>query len=879
MSKTNNINKTLQDNLCIDCGICDVSCPHDAIEMHFDENKNFRPKVFDDKCTDCGICYAVCPMSSKNLNNRIKDASRDGLSYGLNNTKGIFKGYEEKYSDYIQSASGGVLSALLKHLIETKVIDTVIHAEQLLGDDKNPYFKSSISHSSEEIDAKRSSFYYPINFSPTLKNAMDNDKMQSIVVLGTPCVLSGIKQLRKYNKALDKKIRFTFSLTCSHNVSGQFTDCLVKNINPNTSDKFKFKHRDKLDIKKDSEFNNSLKNDSKYIRKNRNNTCFTNNWRSYSYAHEGCLYCPDFFGADADAGFKDAWGFSIDRKEGETVFFVNSEELISSLSEMKKEKKVSYSSVSKSALIKSQKDTLLLKTYFAPLKQKKHSKLNSTKPKQENIRYSILEKLLINLDHWIKKSNSRKSKKEFLKASKPLSKRRLKWSAFLTRKIGVYLNILSIPRENQAKFEVLYTAGFGYDNIGDEAQLSSNLELWNDFYPEAKLTILSPNIDYTRKVHGNYDILPASRKTFWGMHNVEYGGLSERKIFKIFFQYRFVNLKIAAFFLKYFNRTIFLSPQSSYLLKRIQKANLLHIGGGGYLTGKTQSRLFDNMGLIWAANYFKLDVILSGHNIGIWQNSYQKKIAKQLKKAAFIGLRDNEASIKDLKSIGISDTKKVFPLFDDALFCSNATEDELAQFFVKNNLKREDKYILINAYFFKNTEKLVKSTIENLAKIIDRKFQNKGYQIILLSMHDTDIAALEFFKKSLKTESHIFSHNNNFKIVISLVRNSNFMISMRHHPIIFAMSGGVPTISIVFDDYFKHKNIGAMKLFEQENYVCREDEVVNGLFEKKLSTLIENREEISSIISKHAFEYKKKRGLIIKKYLKEFLNIKVSNSK
>ncbi len=876
---SNSVRVTVENNMCIDCGVCDVSCPHDAINMIFTDTLNYRPDVLEEKCTNCGICLAVCPMSEKNLSLRVAEAGRDKLYFGLNKSKAVLKGYETNYKTYIESASGGILSSLIKYLISHKIIDAVVHAEQLFGDQNTPYFQSSISKSIDEIEQKRSSFYHPINFSPTLKKIIEDDTIQSVAVLGTPCVLSAVKNLRKYHKAFNKKVKFSLSLVCSHNVSGQFTDYMATTMSK-SSEKKQFKHRDKVGIQKDSEFNNLVVVKDKIIRQNRNLTPFTKNWRSFSYAHEGCLYCPDFFGHDADAGFKDAWGYSVQQKEGETVFFVNNTELLDAIKAMKQEGIIHYTESSKEELIKSQKSTLISKTYFTQLRKNNYQIKNTRKPKstqtkESKIKYTLLEKALIKIEHFIKKKNLRKSKQVYQKTGKPLSNQRLKWSAFMLRKIGVYLSLLSLSRENEPNFEILYTAGFGYDNIGDEAQLSSNLELWQQFYPEAKLTILSPNPDYTRRVHGNYDIIKSGRKTFWGIHNVEYGGLSARPLFKWFFRYRFMLIKIASFTLKYFNRTVFISPQSAYLLKRIQKAHLLHIGGGGYLTGKTQSRLFDNMGLIWVANYFGLDVILSGHNIGIWQNNYQKRISKQLKKAIYIGLRDNKNSIDDLKEIGIDDSKKVYPLFDDALFCSGIPKNELKTAFEKNRLDFDKEYILVNCYFFKDTKQEVQESIEQLAKLINKNIDTKSFNIVLLSMHQSDNEALEYFKNKAPFETTIFNHQNNFKTVISLIRNSKMMISMRHHPLIFAMSGHVPSLSIVFDDYFKHKNIGAMELFNQEKYVCLNKELFDGSFEEKLSYILTHRAIISDEIAKEANLFLKKRGQVMKLYLKKYLKIEI----
>jgi polysaccharide pyruvyl transferase WcaK-like protein len=143
-------------------------------------------------------------------------------------------------------------------------------------------------------------------------------------------------------------------------------------------------------------------------------------------------------------------------------------------------------------------------------------------------------------------------------------------------------------------------------------------------------------------------------------------------------------------------------------------------------------------------------------------------------------------------------------------------------------------------------------------------------------MHASDLPALKYIQSHLKTASKIFIHNDDFKVVIALIQHAHLVISMRHHPIIFGMSGGVPTVSVVFDDYFKHKNIGAMKLFGQERFVLREHEVESGLFEDAFKQIIADRDSISAEISRHTKEFQKSRGLIIKKYLQKYTRLKLN---
>ena len=863
------------NNLCIGCGLCKVSCRDEAIVIKFDKNKEYKPIIDFDKCTYCTLCYANCPMAEQNLGKRIAEASIKKTEYGLDKAISFYKGYENNYDNYIKSSSGGILSALLKYLLQTKKIDAVIHAEQNFANNEvGEYFKASISKTVEEIDNKRSSFYYPIEFSEVLEDVIADDNIKNIAFLGTPCVISSVTYLLRTRKDLREKLKYKFSLMCSHNTSAQFTDMLVSSMTKDKGNK-KFKHRDKENISKDDNFNNTLKmSDGKKISTSRYNTPFTSNWRINSFVLNGCNYCPDFFGADADAGFKDAWGFTPEQKEGETVLFSNNEEISKMLIEMMEKQLISLSEITKKELIKSQKTTVADKSVYVQYRQKKKRYLK--KNVKQKIKFSFLEKVFLFANYSIKKTNQRFSKFLYRNFKKRTFDLLLKLPGFIVRKSSVYLGLLIAIREKNVKFEVLYTAGFGYENIGDEAQLSTNLQIWDKIADDVSVTLLSPNPAYTRKVHGSYDVIYASRNTLWGYRNLDYSGLGETKLFPLFFRIRLASVLVSALFIKYFNIGFFSSPERNYFLKRLKNTNVLHIGGGGYLTGKTPSRLFDYMGLLRVASFFKTDVILSGHNIGIWQNNHQKKVAKQLKKAKFIGLRDNDESIKSLKEISVYSEKKVIPLFDDALFCDDASHNELERLFKKNSLDINKKYILINSYFFKSTERLVKQTLIRLSKIVEDNFTTQEVEIVLLSMHDSDLPALKFIKKTLKIRSHIFSHDNDFRIVISLIRNAHIVISMRHHPIIFAMSAGVPALSIVFDDYFKHKNIGAMKLFKQEEFVCRENEVYDGTFENKLQNVITRRDAISSIIMSNTNSFRKNKGLIVRKYLKKYTNLKIN---
>ena len=60
---------TIDDNLCVGCGVCKPSCLYGAIELETDENdpKKQYPKILKYLCKGCGKCASVCPSKSIKL--------------------------------------------------------------------------------------------------------------------------------------------------------------------------------------------------------------------------------------------------------------------------------------------------------------------------------------------------------------------------------------------------------------------------------------------------------------------------------------------------------------------------------------------------------------------------------------------------------------------------------------------------------------------------------------------------------------------------------------------------------------------------------------------------------------------------------------------
>jgi len=54
----------VNQDLCIGCGLCEMSCPYGAIRLRKVEGVGFRAENLSALCKGCGICAAACPQKA-----------------------------------------------------------------------------------------------------------------------------------------------------------------------------------------------------------------------------------------------------------------------------------------------------------------------------------------------------------------------------------------------------------------------------------------------------------------------------------------------------------------------------------------------------------------------------------------------------------------------------------------------------------------------------------------------------------------------------------------------------------------------------------------------------------------------------------------------
>jgi polysaccharide pyruvyl transferase WcaK-like protein len=405
--------------------------------------------------------------------------------------------------------------------------------------------------------------------------------------------------------------------------------------------------------------------------------------------------------------------------------------------------------------------------------------------------------------------------------------------------------------------QIAVIGGFGFGNTGDEAQLNATVDLLTKRYPDFQIVVMSPKPNYTYEQHQCF-VQNASRVALFNQgypHDCYSGKFSSKQ--KITFLLNASLALLNAYLIRADLPTIFINARKSQYLQTIFESKLLYISGGGFLTGPTLSRLWDGAVLCKIASIFKTPVVMSGQTIGIWENNFNKMLAKWgFSNVEIITVRDEEYSLKDLKQIGLSG-EKYFATHDDALFCKKTEE----------RVVNEEDYVTINFHYWGMDDNTKKINIDKMHNIIEEILNKTSKKLVFIPMHISDKLSYDDYIKMYPNDRFIyFDYDYDFKKIRNVIANSKLCVTMKHHPIIFAMGENVPVISLAYSQYYIHKNMGALMQYEQEQYsinLAEDDYFVK--FQNLFDDILQNRARIVNKIVERKQKLKERKDVFLQK--------------
>lgn len=566
---------------------------------------------------------------------------------------------------------------------------------------------------------------------------------------------------------------------------------------------------------------------------------FTDYWRNYAFAQKACQYCSDFWGVEADVSAKDAWGPWSSSPKGTNIVFIHNPEFLA----LTKKNPNLFRYLKTSEAIRYEYLPIIYKQKFA--------------------RYRINKQFSLGnyfLDSKLHEKNIDKSQ---IDVAKIKYARHGKLFNIVSRLYFHFVRKCIEEKENT----LLILGGYGYGNVGDEAQLSYCVEKLHGLLPGHILKVMSPDPKYTYQTH-NCLVGDAPRLAFFDvdrdpMYSISHvkkksvKGKINARLQKIRFILRSNWLVFNALLINKGLYPFLITVRQASLLYEIQKCVGIFYDGGGYLTGETLSRLWDAFAVIRIAKIFKKRVFISGQTIGLWNSSYTKSRAKKIfSKCDLIATRDHKGSIGALHELGFSGNLSL-PVCDDALFlCNSMSFKEVSQY-LGNCLEKSYVTLNIQTWGLKNQNEKDCMT-EKVIGIIKTIHSITALDIVLVSMTPPDEEAINLLLEKTQLDYlHVCPFIYDFKVIRAVIAFSKICITMKHHPIIFAMGECVPVISLIYDPYYKQKNEGALSLFGQGNEIIdvTEDAYLDKL-SGRLNFVLSNFETIVTEINHNLLELK-----------------------
>lgn len=292
------ISDIVKRGLCTGCGTCEALCPNAAIKLLEDEDKGiYVPYLNKRQCTNCGVCTKVCPGHSVNfrfINRRIfkVEAKNPFIGHFIN----CYLGYAKQYSIRYNSASGGLITALLIFCIKARIIDGVLVTKMSLENPLKPQVFVAVDE--HEVLKAAKSKYCPVPLNASLKSLESKEGKYGMV--GLPCHIHGIRKAELIDSEVRRKLRLHLGLFCSHCISFLGTKYLLQRINVKEEEVAELDYRGRgwpgsMIIR--------LKSGVKKV------IPYSQYWGLgfNLFIPPRCLLCPDQTNELADLSFGDAW--------------------------------------------------------------------------------------------------------------------------------------------------------------------------------------------------------------------------------------------------------------------------------------------------------------------------------------------------------------------------------------------------------------------------------------------------------------------------------------------------------------------------------------------------------------------------------------------
>ncbi len=276
-------------SVCTRCGACVSICPVGAIRSNGSDVR------LHGDCIDCGLCYRFCPGREVDFaalsKAHLGSVPRDPL---LGHYRQLSVAQARSQDIRERAASGGVITALLVHLLETKQIEGALGVTM---DPDEPWkCRAAILRTTEEVQDAAQSKYSVVALDALLRSA--RQEPGSFALVGLPCHVHGLRRLQRLG-SYRAKFPFVLGLFCGFNLEPSATRHLIHKMGLAPEQVAQLQYRGGpwpgglVVDSRDGQQHVIPKDEYGYV--------------NFTHVPRRCLVCPDLTNELADLSVGDTW--------------------------------------------------------------------------------------------------------------------------------------------------------------------------------------------------------------------------------------------------------------------------------------------------------------------------------------------------------------------------------------------------------------------------------------------------------------------------------------------------------------------------------------------------------------------------------------------
>ncbi|MGD1883882.1 MAG: Coenzyme F420 hydrogenase/dehydrogenase, beta subunit C-terminal domain [Paracoccaceae bacterium] len=285
------LQKVVDGRLCSGCGACAALAP-EVVTMDLSTDGYLRPKRSKPLSEAQGAAISsVCPGLGMSLQ---ADDRFDHVLWGP--YLSVSSGYAEDPDLRHNASSGGILSALLVHLLDSGEVDCVL---QIAADPKRPIGNQTVfSNSADDVFQSAGSRYAPSAPLAEIGTLLDGNMRYAFV--GKPCDVAALRTMGRSDPRVGARFPYMLSFFCAGVPSLKGANEILSEMGVSENELAQFRYR-----------GDGWPGYATAIKKEGGTTrmSYAESWGGILSRHVQfrCKICPDGTGSFADVVCADAW--------------------------------------------------------------------------------------------------------------------------------------------------------------------------------------------------------------------------------------------------------------------------------------------------------------------------------------------------------------------------------------------------------------------------------------------------------------------------------------------------------------------------------------------------------------------------------------------